>query len=107
MEAKRARERKPKRGENAKLQFNCSRMEKIKHSQLCENHQDGNDKFKTHFNWACSSIYSRGSESQRSGMTTIGLTLYWRLMRDFQTKGRGERRELAAAVKLHGLIPLY
>lgn len=38
-------------------------------------------------------------------MTMLGLTLYWRLMRDFQTKGRGERRELAAAVKLHGLIP--
>lgn len=36
-----------------------------------------------------SSVYSRESESPGSGMTMIGLTLYWRLMRDFQTKGRG------------------
>ncbi len=37
-----------------------------------------------------SSVYSRESESPGSGMTVLGLTLYWKLMRDFQTKGGGE-----------------
>jgi len=54
---------------------------------------------------ACSSSYSKGERVTEVGMTMLGLTLYWRLMRDFQTKGRGEKGELAAAVKLHGLIP--
>ncbi len=52
-----------------------------------------------------SSVYSRESESPGSGMTVLGLTLYWKLMRDFQTKGGG--RESADAVKLHSLIQLF
>ncbi len=55
-----------------------------------------------------SSVYSRESESPGSGMTVLGLTLYWKLMRDFQTKGGGgEGRESADAVKLHSLIQLF